>query len=200
MKVVLIPCASTEWDQEGRLLGRTEVPPTPAGENACLDWAQTLERLGIAQIHHGPDELATRTAQLLARKLLVPTKSARNLAEVDAGLWTGLTEDDLESRYASAHRELRESPLNVSPPGGESLGKADARVKTFLNKQLRRNGEAVFGLVARPVALAMARCALEERDVSTVWETARQTREPVVVDVPDAKRAALAEALVSERS
>ncbi len=183
MKVALIPCASTEWREKGRLLGRVELRPTPAGEEHCAGWVNGLRSLGLEQILHAPDELATRTAELLGRQLLVPTKAAEGLAEVDVGLWAGLTEEQLKSRFASAHRELCESPLNVSPPGGESLGAADARLKTFLKKQMKRNGEAVLGLVLRPVTFAIARCVLEGRAPSTVWEAAQAQHEPVVLDL-----------------
>lgn len=182
MKVALIPCAATEWHEKGRLLGRVELPPTPAGLDECNRWAEGLQALELRQIYHAPDDLATRTAELVGRKLLVPTKAARGLAEVDLGLWAGLTEEDLKSRYISTHRELCESPLNVSPPDGESLGAADARLKAFLKKQLKRNGQAAVGMVLRPVSFAMARYALEGREPSTVWDATRQVREPVVIE------------------
>ncbi|MGD8450222.1 MAG: histidine phosphatase family protein [Phycisphaerae bacterium] len=186
MKVVLIPCAATEWVEKGRLMGRVELSAGPALEQETTQWATTLAGLGLKEIYHAPDELATRTARQLGRKLVVPTRSADGLAEVDVGLWTGLTEDDLKSRYASAHRELCEAPLNVSPPGGENLGEADERLKAFLRKQAKRNGEAVVGLVLRPVSFAMAQCALEGRAPSALWETAKQRREPVVLDAGEA--------------
>lgn len=182
MRIVLIPCASTEWREEGRLLGRVELRPTPAGEEHCAGWVEALTNLGLEQILHAPDELATRTANLLGRQLLVPTKAADALAEVDVGLWAGLTDEQVRSRFSSAHRELCESPLNVSPPGGERLGAADARLKAFLKKQNKRNGGAVLGLVLRPVTFAMARCALEGREPSTVWEEAQEMHEPIAIE------------------
>ncbi|MFH1748233.1 MAG: histidine phosphatase family protein [Planctomycetota bacterium] len=183
MKVVLIPCASTEWHEAGRLLGRVELHATSAGEDRCCEWIGELQTLGLAQLFHAPDDLATRTAKLLGRQLLVPTKAIDGLAEVDVGLWAGLTEDQLKSRYASAHRELCESPLNVSPPGGESLGAADLRLKAFLKKQTKRGDNGPVGLVLRPVSFAMARCMLEGRESKAVWETAQHMEHPVVIDL-----------------
>lgn len=182
MKVALIPCAANEWVEKGRLLGRVELSAGPSLEDETNQWAAALVGLGLKQIYHAPDELATRTARILGRKLVVPTRVAEGLAEVDVGLWTGLTEEELKSRYASAHRELCEAPLNVSPPGGESLGAADKRLKGFLQKQAKRNGEATVGLVLRPVSFVMARCALEGRAASDVLETAKQARAPIVLD------------------
>jgi broad specificity phosphatase PhoE len=189
MKIALIPCAPTEWDEEGRLLGRVDLSPTPAGEESCSRWAELLRPLALRQIYHAPDGLATRTGRLIGRKLLVPTKAARGLAEVDVGLWAGLTEEQLKSRYASVHHELCEAPLNVNPPEGESLGDADARLRMFLKKQLKRSDERALGLVLRPICFALAWCVLAGRALSLLWETAQQKHEPVIIEVAEAQAA-----------
>jgi probable phosphoglycerate mutase len=189
MKVALIPVASTDWREEGRLLGRVELPPNDACEPQCAEWAEILRPLDLKNLFHAPDELATRTAKLLGRRLVVPTKASEGLAEVDVGLWAGLTDAQLKSRYAKAHRTLCEAPLNVSPPGGEPLEQARSRLGHFLKKQVKRNGAQAIGLVLRPVALAMTRCALEGSDASAMWDTAQRVAAPVIIQVPsDATR------------
>ena len=185
MKVALIPCGTTAWNEEGRILGRVELSLTAAGHEECGRWAQQLHALGLKRVFHAPDELASRTAALVSRQLSVPTKVLDDLVEVDVGLWAGLTESQLKTRYASAHRELCESPLNVNPPGGESLSGAAQRLNSCVDKQLRRNNAAAIGLVMRPFSLAMAKCALEGADMSKVWELSRGFREPVVVELGD---------------
>lgn len=182
MTVVLIPCGSTEWREEGRLLGRVELSLTPAGQEQCAEWAQRLGSVGLQCILHAPDELTTRTAQVLARQLSIPTKALDDLAEVDLGLWAGLTESQLKARFASAHRELRESPLNVNPPDGESLSEAADRLCACIRKQLKKNGRKAIGLVVRPFGFAMAKCALEGGEFSEVWETAQHADEPVIIE------------------
>ena len=183
MKVALIPCATTEWRDEGRLLGRVELPPDRRNEEQCIHWAEQLRTLELKQIFHAPDELATRMAALVGRKLVIPTKPNDDLAEVDVGLWAGLTEAQLKSRYASAYRQLCESPLNVNPPGGESLGAANTRLRAFLKKQIKRNGRTALGLVLRPVSLAMAWCALDHHQPAEIWEKAKQTTQPIILEL-----------------
>lgn len=186
MKIVLIPCGSTEWNDEGRLLGRVELPLTPAGEQRCAAWALGLQAVGLERILHAPDELATHTAAVLARELSIPTKALDDLVEVDVGLWTGLTDAQLKRRFATAHRELRESPLNVNPPGGESLSAAADRIMACIRKQARKNGTKALGVVMRPFGFALAKYALGGGVVTELWETARHATEPVVLDY-DAK-------------
>jgi len=184
MKVVLIPCGATEWHAEARLLGRVELPLTEAGQQACAAWAGTLTPLGLQRILHGPDELSTQTAAVLARRLCVPTRAVDDLAEVHIGLWAGLTESQVKNRYASAHRELGEAPLNVSPPDGESFSAAAQRLRACFRKQLKKNGVDVVGVVVRPLAFAVLRCTLEGRELTDVWEALRAAPAPVVIDSP----------------
>jgi broad specificity phosphatase PhoE len=182
MKVALIPCGSTEWHDEGRLLGRVEIPLSEAGQDQCRQWSAQLHDLNLRRIVHAPDELATQTARVLARVLSVPTKAVDDLVEVDLGLWAGLTESQLKSRFATAHRELRESPLNVNPPGGESIESAMARLETFLRKQIRRNGKTAIGVVVRPFLFALARQTLGQETDGGLLETARTANGPVIID------------------
>ncbi|MEW6251426.1 MAG: histidine phosphatase family protein [Planctomycetota bacterium] len=182
MKVALIPCGPTEWQQEGRLLGRVEVALSPDGEQQCGRWVEQLAGLGLGRICHAPDELATRTALFVGRRLGIPAKAVAALAEVDIGLWAGLTEEQLRRRYARAHRELCEAPLHVLPPSGESLHDAAARLRACIARQLRRNGEAGIGVVTRPLSLAMIGCMLAGGAFANLWESARELEEPVVFE------------------
>jgi broad specificity phosphatase PhoE len=182
MKVALIPCGTTEWDDEGRLLGRVELPLTGAGQARCAQWVEPLRAGEIKRILHAPDELATQTAALLARQLAIPTKALEELAEVDLGLWTGLTEAQLKTRFASAHRELREAALNVIPPGGESLRAAADRLLACVRKQLKRNGHSAVGVVLRPFSLALVRSGLAGSALADLWEATRAADAPVMIE------------------
>lgn len=181
MKVVLIPCAASEWRDEGRLLGRVEVPASAEGERIAATWVDSLRPHGIELIYHSPDELATRTAKIVGKALGVKTKKLEDLAEVDMGLWAGLTECDLRKRYGSAHHELTEAPLHVSPPDGEGLAAAEERIATAVQRLLKKNGMQSIALVERPVSLALTRRVLQGGLESQIWAGAQEISAPVVV-------------------
>ena len=182
MKVILIPCGPTEWRDEGRLLGRVELSLTAQGEQRCDQWRAALAAQSMRKIFHSPDDLASRTAGLIGNPLGIPTKPLDDLCEIDVGLWAGLTEREMKTRYASAHRELCEAPLNVRPPRGEKLSDAVARLQSCLKKRVKPNGKTTIGLVLRPFSFAVARCALQGESFSSVWESAGSVSEPVVVE------------------
>ncbi len=188
MKIVLIPCGATEWCGEGRLLGRSNLSLSDAGAAQAAQWVDVLRPLELARIYHSPDELAKRTAKILGAALDVSTRVEPELAEVDLGLWAGLTEAELKSRFAKAHRQLVDAPLNVSPPGGEQVADAAERVVDWLRRRLKRNGKETVGLVMRPLSRALARCALGELEIAGVWD-ARRERDPVVIEREQAQAA-----------
>lgn len=182
MKVALIPCGVTDWRQKGRLLGRVELELSPDGEAQCNTWGEALRPAMLSKLFHAPDELSKVTAERIGRRLNLPAKALDDLVEVDLGLWTGLTESELKKRYAKAHRQLVDAPLNVSPPDGESFSDAARRLRACLKKRIRPNGKAGIGLVMRPLAFALVRSVLEGAASGDVWEASQSKDEPVVMD------------------
>jgi probable phosphoglycerate mutase len=182
MRVALIPCGATDWREKRRLLGRVELELTARGEAQCAQWGEQLRPLTLGKIFHAPDGLSKATARLIARQLDVSTKTLDGLVEVDLGLWAGLTEAELKKRYATAHRQLVDSPLNVRPPDGEDFSSAVDRLRTCLRKRLKVNGPDRIGLVMRPFAFAMARHVLQGLESTAIWQTSWHEDQPVVVD------------------
>jgi probable phosphoglycerate mutase len=182
MKVALIPCGATDWREKGRLLGRVELEPAPDVKQQCSTWSEQLRPAPLHRIFYAPDELSKTTALAIARELNIPAKPLTELAEVDLGLWAGLTEAELKTRFAKAHRQLVDSPLTVCPPEGEDFSAAAGRVRTCLRKRIRPNGKQGIGLVMRPLAFAMARYVLEGGEPVNIWETSQSAAQPVVMD------------------
>ncbi|MGE3182800.1 MAG: histidine phosphatase family protein [Phycisphaerae bacterium] len=191
MNVVLIPCASSDWREAGRIMGRVELDPAKQGEEHCKGWVEKLRAASIDRIDTSPDDLCKRTAKLLAEKTGAAVKSIPKLDEVDVGLWAGLTLDQLKQRYETAYRELCESPLHVTPPEGESFAHALERLSTCMKKRIRKNGITTLGFVLRPLAFALAQYALlPEFEESDIWSAARAVCEPVYIDASPAPASA----------
>ena len=182
MKVALIPCGTTEWRREGRLLGRVELEPAAEAEAEYAAWGDQLRPATLTRLFYAPDELSKGTASQIGRRLNLPTKSLDGLIEVDLGLWSGLTETELKKRYAKAHRQLVDLPLNVSPPEGEAFSAAAERLRTCFKKRIKPNGKAGIGLVMRPLTFAIARYVLGNVESTKIWETSQHEAEPVVMD------------------
>lgn len=178
MNVILVPVGESEWRTEGRLLGRAELSLTQSGERQAADWGQQFAGREVSKVLHSPDELATRTAEIIASSLGLSAKEVDDLAEVDFGLWTGLTDEQLEGRFESAHRQLLEAPLSVTPPNGEKFLVATERVRTRLLKLTKRAAGQTVVLVLRPMIFALTCWLIERGDAATLWQDARTVAEP----------------------
>lgn len=172
-RVVLASTAPTDWDAAGRILGRVE-PRLSATAGATLaQLAEELRPLGVKRLHCGPDDLSLETARSLARLLDGQARGSSDLAEVDFGLWTGLTDDDLRARFASAFKQLSEAPLSVTPPDGENLGAATERLHQGVLSRLRRPSVDPCVLVLRPAARALLRHRLASLPAGQLWSAVR---------------------------
>ncbi|RMF81407.1 MAG: histidine phosphatase family protein [Planctomycetota bacterium] len=184
MKLALIPVGPCEWRAEGRLLGRVELPPADDAVGAVEAWASRLSEVDVRRFFCAPDELSRTTAKRLARKLQASVRSRDDLAEVDVGLWAGLTGDELKTRYATAHRQLCDAPLSVHPPRGEEFAAAAERLRGELAAILKKNEDSGTALVVRPLAFALLRALLGATDGASFWEIACTANEPVVIESP----------------
>ena len=180
-KVVLIPAQTPEWYEAGRLHGRLELSPTLRCTQRAHAWTSELHAADIGKIFHAPDDLSRDIARLTATRLDVPTKLDTGLREIDLGLWAGLTEDELKTRYHKTYRQLHDAPLSVEPPEGEDLADAAKRISGALQKRLKKNGTSTIGLVLRPFALGVARCLLGESEWPDLW-LAQRVADPLVIE------------------
>lgn len=187
MKLVLIPCAPTQWRRAGRLLGRAELPPADDADRALAEAAERVRPHGVARILHAPDGLSTAAARRIARNLGVPARRMPALEEVDLGLWTGLTAEQLGQRFPSAQHELYESPLNVTPPDGEPLRSALNRLRAGVQRCVKRSAHQTLALVTRPLALALIRAALEGPGGEGVWQRLEEPDQPVAIELDEAR-------------
>jgi broad specificity phosphatase PhoE len=199
MKLALIPCAWSEWRELGRLLGRVELTLTREGHAHCLRWAAQLRQLALARVLHGPDELARQMGRCIGRAAHAPARTVADLREVDLGLWTGLTEEELRTRFPSAHRQLGDAPLTVTPPEGENLAEAAGRLRVCLNRRVKRFPTGLIGLVLRPTALSLMLGVLGVVEESDTWRYAG-TDEPLIVDLENRSFEALSSAVAPAAS
>lgn len=182
MKVALIPCSPSDWTQEGRILGRTELPPSDSADAAITSIIESLRAIAPTKLFHAPDELSTHMAKAIGKALKLAAKSKDELHEVDMGLWAGLTDEQLRTRFSSAYHLLEESPLNVSPPDGEDFRTAAERLERGIAKLLKRAGEGPVALVLRPIAMSLLRAQCGEIGDAEVWKAATDVSGVVVVE------------------
>jgi len=165
----LISCGETTWDQDRRLHGSTDLPLSESGRTAVAAAAARVTSTNLGAIHHPPDEAATETARILAEAHRVKTKAVSDLADPDLGLLEGLTEQVFADRYPKRYKQWHDEPFSLSPPEGEDVADARARVLGAVAKLLRRSKGEEVAVALHSLGLGFLRCWLADRPSRDLW-------------------------------
>lgn len=143
--VMLMRHGETDWNREGRVMGRNPIELNALGRaqvEAAARFAQTIKPDVIVS---SPLVRARQTAELMATNLDgVPVVEEPAIAEVMYGRWEGMVYHDLidDPHYV----DYRKSPLDHPTPGGETMMQVQARgveaVVRFLSE--RPGGRIMF--------------------------------------------------------
>ncbi|MBI1368099.1 MAG: hypothetical protein GC162_05535 [Planctomycetes bacterium] len=177
--VYLITSSSTAWQAADRMQGDTDLPATESGLAVVRAGASVAPpESPVGTIWCAEDEASRQTAELVARVWgEAKVKHNAALAEMNLGLWQGLTTKDLTTRYPTAFNQWLSDPANVSPPQGESLESAEQRLMVGLGRLLNRAAGDPTAIVLRPMMLAITRSVLLELPIT---ESLNHAQRPVV--------------------
>ncbi|MFM7144508.1 MAG: histidine phosphatase family protein [Alphaproteobacteria bacterium] len=126
--VYLLRHGPTDWNAEGRVMGRRPVPLSADGDRQVRARAPALSRLGIGSIWTSPVRRARETADIVAEALGIDSVlELPDLTEVDYAEWEGRLFRELVAE--PSFREHFVDPLHGrAPGGGESLHEVGERV------------------------------------------------------------------------
>ena len=165
----LIQCGETSWQREDRLHGATDLPLSNGGRASVLASATQCAAMKIAAIYHPADEAATDTAKIFAETLGAKTRTVEELADPDLGLLEGLTDRVFAERFPRRYKQWEDDPLSLSPPEGEDLAEARARIISAVARTIRRSRSDSIGIVLHRLGLGLLRCWMADRPVRDLW-------------------------------
>lgn len=129
---LLIRHAST--DSIGKaIVGRNPgVHLNPQGMREAETLAEWVAKMHVAAIYSSPLERARETAAPLARRLELPVNECEDLNEMNFGVWSGLSFEELHA-MPEWHRfnSLRSV---TAAPGGESMLDVQARIVALMKR------------------------------------------------------------------
>jgi broad specificity phosphatase PhoE len=171
--LTLVRCGENTWNAEGRLHGRSDLPLSIAGRTAVTSDVSVLAGRRLATVCHPPDDAAAETAQIVAGAVRARTKSVADLNEASLGVLEGMTTQVFADRFPKRYKQWQDDPLSLSPPDGEDLADARARLFGAVGRMLRRSRSDEVALVLHPLSLGFLRCWLSERPPTDVWTLVR---------------------------
>ena len=168
--LVLIPWGETSWHAGGRLASRTPLPLTANGRAQAGQWGEALGARELSVIFASSEQASQETATLIAERSEAKRKHREGLEEIDFGLWEGLTEEQLNTRYSKLYKAWVDDPAAVCIPDGEDVAHAAERIAAALRQIVKKHRNGPVGAVLGPTVLALGRCEFENAPISRLRE------------------------------
>lgn len=126
----IIRHGQTDWNLEGRWQGKADIPLNNTGREQAQRLAGHLHRRRIRfdAIYSSDLLRAWETATLIADRLDVTLAPLPALQEIDVGAWSGLTRDEVVSRFHDLWERLHSGEDIPRGGDGETFGQLYDRV------------------------------------------------------------------------
>ncbi|MFN7972351.1 MAG: histidine phosphatase family protein [Acidobacteriota bacterium] len=118
-RFIFIRHGETDWNREGRIQGKTDVPLSEAGRQQVRTLTSALQHVPIDGIWSSPQSRASETAKILGTNLSLPVEIDPDLREIDCGDWEGKVIEDVIASDRSRF-DAWMSDAAMQAPGGES--------------------------------------------------------------------------------
>jgi broad specificity phosphatase PhoE len=133
--------------------------------------ARRLQHYDFSAIISSDLSRAQQTAEILSEINKSPLRIDPRLREINQGEWEGLLFTDIRSRYAKAFEDRLRNPLEVAPPGGETVGQVRTRVlDATIQEIVEQFPNGIVAIVSHGLSLAIIKVHFNKLAVDTVWD------------------------------
>jgi broad specificity phosphatase PhoE len=167
---------------EGRYQGQSDVPLDENGRAQALIVAVRLQTECFSGIYCSDLKRTIETADIIGKRLHLPITLEPRLREIDQGEWEGQLVDEIKVRYTRLWQERFIDPVNIRPPGGETLGEVATRVSAALDSLVRLRPGVPVLIVSHGLALATAVCRALDVPLAQAYSRIPRNTEPVWID------------------
>ena len=95
MKLYIIRHGQTDWNVEGKIQGRQDIPLNDMGRRQARALADGMKSRPVASVYSSPQKRAMETAEAIAGPLGLTVKAVPQLMEIGYGDWEGRSAEDL---------------------------------------------------------------------------------------------------------
>lgn len=188
-ELILLRHGQTEWSQNGKHTGRTDIPLTARGEAAAAKLAPQLAARQILAVFTSPAKRAIRTAELAGLTGGTPDP---NLWEWDYGGYEGRTTTEIQQERPGWYLWFDGIVPGDAEHPGETIIQVGARANTVLNRVrpllagpggdvvLVAHGHVLRVLTARWLGLEPTDGRLFKLDTGTISTLGTEHGEPVI--------------------
>jgi len=137
MKIIYVARhGETDYNQQGRYLGSTNIPLNDRGKSQAEALASSLSDVAIDSILTSPLLRCEQTAQIISKQRNLPVKVIQVLQERNVGVYEKLTKKEAQMTYPDLWEKNITRVWNDAPAGGETIQQVVKRVHRCLDKVL----------------------------------------------------------------
>ena len=129
VEIALIRHGPTEWNEQRRLQGQSDIPLSVGGRKRVKNWRIPKEFLKFDWVV-SPLSRARETARLLG----VSPSLEPAIIEMDWGNWEGRTGEELREIYGESFSQKKALGIDLQPEGGERPRQVRERVEKWVLK------------------------------------------------------------------
>lgn len=129
MKLYIIRHGQTDWNVEGKIQGRQDIPLNDMGRRQARALADGMKSRPVASVYSSPQKRAMETAEAIAGPLGLTVKAVPQLMEIGYGDWEGRSAEDILTTDRELYESWWQHPATVAPSGGETLNQVDERCR-----------------------------------------------------------------------
>lgn len=138
MKLYLIRHGQTEWNIDGKIQGKTDIPLNHTGIHQAELLSKAMDQNPVTAVFSSPLKRACQTAEIVADRKKLPVILIDELREVDFGLWEGLTWETIEERFREDFIKWDQNPVKHTPTGGEKRESCKKRCAMAISRILNQ--------------------------------------------------------------
>jgi alpha-ribazole phosphatase len=182
----LIRHGRTDWNDEGRYQGQCDPPLNALGRQQAQELAAALHAVPWTALYSSDLARARQTAQSLGDLTGLPVRLDARLREIDMGQWAGKLFSVVRAGDPELYAQWRTVPVQVRPPGGESLHELAARLAGALHAIAAAHPDETTAVFTHGAAIATVRCLVRGLPLDSVWQMILENASWEVIQWPTA--------------
>jgi broad specificity phosphatase PhoE len=181
-ELCLVRHGQTEWNNEGRYQGQSDIPLNETGRIQARTLARQLKGYLFSAIYTSDLQRARDTADAISAVLNIPITTDIRLREINQGEWEGQFIDIIRNHYSDLWKQRIMDPTSIRPPGGETVGEVAERVYAALDDIVRFFPNGSVLIVSHGLALATVVCKVRGIPIGQAYAVIPGNTDPVWVE------------------
>lgn len=169
MEILLIRHGETQWNRELVFRGIRDIELSERGHRQAELLAKRLTDYKIDAIFSSPLSRAMQTAKPTAEEVGLTVQPEEAINDLDFGLWSGLSVDQVKDKYPDQFEEWRVNPLEMDFPEGDRVREARLRSFNWLKRISKQDYDRIT-LVTHKVILKLLVLSVLDAPERAYWQ------------------------------